>query len=77
MITFIHDDKQVSLGPKAIIEDNLFLNNLEEDADAGDNKHNNKLLNIDGVLHSLTETPSPIPQHNDHLDKGRFLTFIT
>lgn len=79
MITFTHDKKPLSLGPKAIIDDNLLLNKLEEaDTSNNNNKSNNnyenRLLNIDGVLHSLQENPSPTSRHNDYLDEGAFLT---
>ena len=78
MISFAHHDKSFSLGPKTIIEDNPFFKNLEEAATAGDNKNNNyknKLLNIDGVLHSIRETPTTASRHYNHLDEGGFLNY--
>lgn len=68
MITFNHGGKSFSVGPSSILE-----NDLEEDDEAEDGKNNNiksKLLNIDGVLHTLYETHTS--KENNQMDEGIF-----
>ena len=83
MITFIHDNKAFSLGPKTTIEDNPFLNNLDEttivadnrNIDKSNNNYKSKLLNIDGVVHSLKETPiTTTSSVKTRLGEGGFLS---
>ena len=85
MITFIHDNKAFSLGPKTTIVDNPFLYNLDETAivadnrnnDKSNNKYKSKLLNIDGVVHSLKETPTTTTTTSSvktRLGEGGFLS---
>ena len=69
MITFTHDDKLVSLGPRDIIEDDHFFKNTKKVAVEGDKNNNkkddnnSKLLIIDGILYSLYETPTTKLKH--------------
>lgn len=76
MISFTYDDKPVSLGPKAIIEDKTIFENLEEAIIGGNknnySKYNNKILNIDGVLHKLLESLSKPSQRNNRSYEGGF-----
>ena len=67
MMTFAHDYKSFHLGPKAIFISDPFLNSSaasEEDDDIA------KPLSIDGVLHSLFQTPSIELRQNRNLDEG-------
>lgn len=63
MITFNHGNKSFSLGPSILMEDDS-----EEDDVAGDNNMKSKLLNIDGILHTLYETHTAT--EDDQLDEG-------
>ena len=72
MITFIRDFKSVSLGPRAIFINDPPLNDAKEDAIEGDNEIKNNLLNVDGVLHSIFESPSIESMQNRNMDEGRF-----
>ena len=72
MITFIHDDKSVSLGPRAIFINDPPLNDAKEDSIEGDNEIKTNLLNVDGVLHSIFESPSIESMQNRNMDEGRF-----
>ena len=72
MITFIHDDKSVSLGPRAISINDPPLNDAKEDAFEGDKEIETNLLYVDGVLHSFFESPSIELMQNRNMDEGRF-----
>ena len=70
MITFNHNDKSFSLGPRAIFVDDPFLKNAEENEKQGGNENKTKFLSIDGVLHSLFRTNSLESRQNRDLDEG-------
>ena len=76
MITFIHDDKSLSLGPKAIFTNDPLLNDAKEDANEGDNEIKSNLLDVDGVLHLLFESPSIVAMQNRIMDEGRFPSIL-
>ena len=74
MISFNHGDKSYSLGPSAILEDDPYFINSEKDTVEGENKNNNiksKLLDIDGIHHTIYEKQTP--SQNKKMDEGKFL----
>ena len=77
MISFNHGDKSYSLGPSAILEDDLISDNSEKGTVEKDNKNNikndveSRHVNIDGIPHSLFETPST--KLINQLDDGKFI----
>ena len=76
MISFNHGDKSYSLGPSAILEDDLISDSSEEDTVEGENKNNNiksKLLDIDGIHHTIYE--KQITSQSNQIGEGIFLYF--
>ena len=75
IITFIHEEKSISLFPKATFEDATSLDKTDEVAidKANKNTNNNnksKLINIDGTVHSLIATPITNSEMNILVDQG-------
>lgn len=66
MITLIRDNKLVFMGPRDITEDDHFFGNTKEFF--GNKNNKSKHVIIDGIIHSLYETPTTLKQ----LDKREF-----
>ena len=67
MITFTHVDGSVSLEPSVLFNDDLTSDNNDND---NSNESKNRILSIDGTLHSLFETRMRNSRQNIRSNKG-------
>lgn len=56
MITFSHGDNSFYLGPSAVMLGLHFTGDTKKDGN--EEEMNTKVLNVDGVIHALLQTPA-------------------